>query len=67
MLLIDRKPSRLSLWELRELIAHLELEPRPVEGQPDMLVEETPYQMIAGEDAEVPCGLHALLRGLGQP
>lgn len=29
MLLIDRKPSRLSLWELRELIAHLELEQSP--------------------------------------
>jgi lipopolysaccharide export system permease protein len=29
MLLIDRKPSRLSLWELRELISHLELEQSP--------------------------------------
>lgn len=29
MLLIDRKASRLSLWELRELIAHLELEQSP--------------------------------------
>jgi lipopolysaccharide export system permease protein len=29
MLLIDRKPSRLSLWELRDLIAHLKLEQSP--------------------------------------
>lgn len=29
MLLIDRKPSRLSLWELRALIAHLEVEQSP--------------------------------------
>jgi lipopolysaccharide export system permease protein len=29
MLLIDRKPSHLSLWELRELIAHLSLEKSP--------------------------------------
>jgi lipopolysaccharide export system permease protein len=29
MLLIDRKPSRLSLWELRDLIAHLEVERSP--------------------------------------
>ncbi len=29
MLLIDRKPSHLSLWELRELIAHLRLEGSP--------------------------------------
>ncbi len=29
MLLIDRKPSRLSLWELRDLVAHLELERSP--------------------------------------
>ncbi len=29
MLLIDRKPSRLSLWELRELVAHLEAERSP--------------------------------------
>jgi len=29
MLLIDRKPTHLSLWELRELISHLELERSP--------------------------------------
>ncbi|PAW65441.1 MAG: hypothetical protein B9S34_10975 [Opitutia bacterium Tous-C1TDCM] len=29
MLLIDRKPSRLSLWELRDLIDHLEAEQSP--------------------------------------
>ncbi len=29
MLLIDRKPTRLSLWELRDLIAHLEVERSP--------------------------------------
>lgn len=29
MLLIDRKPSRLSLWELRALITHLEIERSP--------------------------------------
>jgi lipopolysaccharide export system permease protein len=29
MLLIDRKPSHLSLWELRELVAYLEIENSP--------------------------------------
>lgn len=29
MLLIDRKPSHLSLWELRELVDHLEIERSP--------------------------------------
>lgn len=29
MLLIDRKPTRLSLWELRALLAHLEVEHSP--------------------------------------
>jgi lipopolysaccharide export system permease protein len=44
MLLIDRRPSRLSLWELHDLIAHLERE-----GSPKLAAYAVRYyEIIAG-------------------